>query len=424
MRAARGVRVAIPFTRRGCLFSFLAAGLTVLGVARAELGALLCGAGLGAAILLSLIGAQAEGQRHRKALATDPEALEIRINQPQRDEQGILKGSVSLRNRSVPVPYAPGIIVDVSVFLKASNGRIIYASAALPDTLAQEEAELPERGPLLRGVYRGTAEVQARDVFGFCAVCRIVSADLEAVAWPCPSEPWDASKQGAGGESPKASDTLVRGEDRFDARPYVPGDDPRRIHWKQYARFGDLFVRPGDLAPPPRQTLRVFLDTERPPYMTGDAGQAYLDALASGAMGFVLRMRERGRRVVGSAPGFPDAPEDEAGVRRWFADVVWANSVLDMKNPGSEPLILFGAPGCERRRVLFAARRGRGWETVLAVPKLPSNRRSSGIAGLFMESSSEGKREPGRGFRAAFDSALERDALDFGVTGGVDVRVF
>src|SRR6201995_652013 len=33
------------------------------------------------------------------------------------------------------------------------------------------------------------------------------------------------------------------GPEFVDYRPYVPGDDPRRVDWRVYARLGDLVVR-------------------------------------------------------------------------------------------------------------------------------------------------------------------------------------
>lgn len=39
--------------------------------------------------------------------------------------------------------------------------------------------------------------------------------------------------------------SVLKNQDQFDARPYIAGDDPRRIHWKMLARHEELFVREG-----------------------------------------------------------------------------------------------------------------------------------------------------------------------------------
>ncbi len=41
----------------------------------------------------------------------------------------------------------------------------------------------------------------------------------------------------------------LRNGDFSESRPYVPGDDPRRIHWKMLARHGEIFVKEGHPAP-------------------------------------------------------------------------------------------------------------------------------------------------------------------------------
>ena len=57
--------------------------------------------------------------------------------------------------------------------------------------------------------------------------------------------------------------------DEFDLlRPYVSGDDPRHVHWRSTAHFGDLMVRRFQPARPARMT--VVIDT-RPP---GDLDEA------------------------------------------------------------------------------------------------------------------------------------------------------
>jgi hypothetical protein len=46
-----------------------------------------------------------------------------------------------------------------------------------------------------------------------------------------------------------------------DHRPYIPGDDPRRINWKLYGHAGNLFIRQGEPEPPPSAKLSLIIDT-------------------------------------------------------------------------------------------------------------------------------------------------------------------
>ncbi len=49
------------------------------------------------------------------------------------------------------------------------------------------------------------------------------------------------------------------GGEFFELRPYQPGDDPRRIHWRSYAKTGRLYTRLE--APLEKTRFRVYLDT-------------------------------------------------------------------------------------------------------------------------------------------------------------------
>lgn len=411
-----------PLTLRGGAFSLLATGLFCAGAIRSELGALLSGAGLLSAVLLALFGTLAEGRRYRKAQDANPETLGLFVGVPLRDASGNLTAAFRVDNLALPSPRAPGIEILLDMRLGSRNGRIAFSAIPLPARGTGAEGSLPFSGGMSRGVYRGSAALMACDVFGFCAVRVEAVRNLEVVASP---EPKGAAffVRGSGGERPRPSERVVRGEDRFDSRPYVPGDDPRRVHWKLYARFGDLFVRPGDLSPPPGQAVRVLVDTVRPEYMSGPEGLSYLDDLAAWALGCAVLMRDRGARVVCSSPGLPDAPEDEAGRAGWFADLVWTEKTPAAEVPGPERLVVFGAPGGSGVGSVLAARKASGVRCVFAVPGLPEEAPRPWTERFFFLPGVGGRRGPGRAFRAAFSSALKRDVEELGGREGVDVRI-
>ncbi|EFW38646.1 DUF58 domain-containing protein [Treponema phagedenis] len=52
----------------------------------------------------------------------------------------------------------------------------------------------------------------------------------------------------------------LRTQDMYESRPYIPGDDPRKINWKVYAHTQELAVRQGDFTPPPIQSFFVFIE--------------------------------------------------------------------------------------------------------------------------------------------------------------------
>ena len=439
---ARGRRRSVPgagprLTRRGLGFSLLSAGLLAAGILRSELGALISGAGLAAAVLASLAGVLLEGRRRDRALGADPEALRPSLSPPSRDGDPDLRALFRIENRGVPLPRAPGISAWVELRCGSRQGRHAEAAAALPAPGSSGAAGFPPSGPLARGVYRGRTAAVAGDAFGFWHSRRELPGILETAALPEPSAAAAAVPRGSGGQRADVSDRRIRGEDRFDSRPYLPGDDPRRLHWKLYARFGDLFVRPGDLSPPPRKTVRILLDTERPAWLAGEAGDYYLDRIVSAALGYARYLEDRGLEVRLSAPGLPDAPPDPPGRLYWLADLAWDAGGAGAVNPGPDPLAVFGAPGAVRRGAVLAERKAAGFDTVLIIPDLPETGPAGFWARFFLvpdgrpaKSGTPGvPRAPGHGpetgraLRAAFRTALDRETRDLSGAGGFDVRV-
>jgi len=71
------------------------------------------------------------------------------------------------------------------------------------------------------------------------------------------------SVRAKGGEANRQDSlTLERTDYLIDHRPYVPGDDPRRINWKLYSHGGELIIRQGEREPPPSSNLTILIDTQ------------------------------------------------------------------------------------------------------------------------------------------------------------------
>jgi hypothetical protein len=91
------------------------------------------------------------------------------------------------------------------------------------------------------------------------------------------------SPQVKGGDTRNIGAHALKGENLVDHRPYVHGDDPRRINWKLYSHAGDLFVREEERAPPFHSSLLLFLDTRTNDPYTDSARQA-VDELCEKAL--------------------------------------------------------------------------------------------------------------------------------------------
>jgi hypothetical protein len=105
---------------------------------------------------------------------------------------------------------------------------------------------------------------------------------------------------------PPRSGGTRRREERFrraggltEHRPYVPGDDPRRINWKLYGHAGGLFVREGEREPPPRSRLIILVDTQVDPALFNpEAGRRGVDLLCENACALALDYRGGGREAL------------------------------------------------------------------------------------------------------------------------------
>jgi len=98
-----------------------------------------------------------------------------------------------------------------------------------------------------RGHYHlGPLLIQGHDPFGLCSISRVVPAELDVIVYPRPLPIPELVLGGAGGRQ----HTEVRpvghaGEsaDFHGIRPYVQGDDLRRVHWKATAHTGKLAIK-------------------------------------------------------------------------------------------------------------------------------------------------------------------------------------
>lgn len=140
--------------------------------------------------------------------------------------------------------------------------------------------ELRRSLPARRGQYRlGPLEIGAEGPFGLWSWTRELFSEREITVLPrlhplphWPLEQAEAYGRAAAGHSPYADPTLV-----VSTRPMLPGDSPRRIHWKRTAHTGALQVR--EVEPASGGQGIVVLDLWANAYGHGRDGQS-LDAAA------------------------------------------------------------------------------------------------------------------------------------------------
>lgn len=140
--------------------------------------------------------------------------------------------------------------------------------------------------------------VETHFPFGFFRKRLTLHARGEMIVFPAlgvlRSAVWDASHgietagEGDGHATRAGGDEIFHG-----LRPYRPGDNPKRIHWRRSARTGQIYVR--EMARPRLRQLWCVLNTHLP--QPNDAAHDRLETVISCVATVVCDVLERGGKV-------------------------------------------------------------------------------------------------------------------------------
>jgi uncharacterized protein (DUF58 family) len=277
----------------------------------------------------------------------------------------------------------PGILIRYEICFSTKDGRVLR-HVFDPDALKHNQSPftVPERG----AYYGPRDRLLIFDIFGFFLAAFALPQEPGArfLSLPRPAAKPPAIEFHTGGAERRSQPRFMRTDNLIDHRPYVPGDDPRRINWKLYGHAGDLFVREGEPEPPPHSKLTLLIDTQidaglfRAGRFTGkdraaEAGRRAVDLLCENALALVMEYTGRGMEIAvgytggktpqtgspaelavllaypavlplnaplsgGGVPELPDAPEDRAVLVLALPHSEAANSALDrfLKKRGKE----------------------------------------------------------------------------------------
>lgn len=214
-------------------------------------------------------------------------------------------GQLRVRSRG-RLPAPPFVVVD-----RVGGIPVELPVAALPpggQRTARYVLPTPRRGRLTVG----PLAVERRDPFGLWRRGQPLGA--QALLWVRPrTHPLPTLPVGSlfDQEGPQLETSPVGTVTFSSLRDYVPGDDPRLVHWRSTARTGQLIVRENVDTSQPITT--VVLDTRRLAY-PGDA-EAGLDEACEVAASVVASMRSAGRPVALHAVGEDVAAAFASGAR-------------------------------------------------------------------------------------------------------------
>ncbi len=138
-------------------------------------------------------------------------------------------------------------------------------------------------------------------------------------------------------------DSRTEGGVTFHAlREYVPGDDPRHLHWRSSARTGTLLVRRH--VDPSEPVTAVLLDTRRHAYPDGDAGTVAFDAAVDAAASVLLacvrrRFPARLHTTAGLRVTCRGGRSDDMIVLDALAGVEWDGPAAPGNSPGRKEVV-------------------------------------------------------------------------------------
>jgi len=236
-------------TRQGWLVAGGALALVAAGRILGVLELFVVGAATGLLVLVSLVNVYLS--RLRLAVARHVTPPRVYAGTPSRVE-------LSIRNDSERTTPVLRLFDPVS----GTRGADLLLSPLDPDVVSRAAYRLPTER---RGIVEiGPLEVIVGDPFGLAASSTEGAPRTELTVYPrvdeiVPVPHTSGDDPHAGADHPSA---LGRsGEDFYALRPYVVGDDLRRVHWPSTARRDELTVRQDEL--PWQGRVTVLLDVRR-----------------------------------------------------------------------------------------------------------------------------------------------------------------
>ncbi len=257
----------------------------------------------------------------------------------------------------VPVPFGFRLHIEEQLSQRLGGDTRFALDRNVSRAEVTVSAPLP-RTP--RGVYRlGPAHVWYEDILGLTRVfvASRATASLRSLPRLRPvmfeRKPRSRSKS----EGPLSVLSRIATEEHFRTRQYVPGDDLRRVHWKQSINTGNLMVRVPEAIPYAPTRVRLVLDTFLPPgwrmaataggrklnpgeravARAPDAMDDVLDLLVEGWVGLAHMLLKRGEKVTlvapvhdGDAVVVREIECKRGEERKWRAigsDAAWQNEI-------------------------------------------------------------------------------------------------
>jgi hypothetical protein len=200
--------------------------------------------------------------------------------------------------------WLPAILARYEICFKTRDARFIRLYS-VPGIKNRISFSATERGAYYSGAQAGTCNnLIIFDAPGFFRLALPVHQSESACffAAPLPAKKPVPLFLKSGAAEERNDPHYRKNDELIDHRPYVPGDDPRRINWKLYSHThsGEFFVREGESEPPPnsRQMLLILIDTEADRALyTIEEGRRAVDLLCETALTTALDFSAKGVKI-------------------------------------------------------------------------------------------------------------------------------
>jgi len=267
-------------------------------------------------------------------------------------ELAIASGALSNGKRFWNIP---AVLVRFELCLETRDGRVIrhFVNPAVENFSKFPVSE--------RGAYSSKCDrLVIFDAPGFFSLSFSIyqNENPRLLALPHPAEEALPLFLRSGGTEERNEPHYRKNNELINHRPYVPGDDPRRINWKLYSHVasGELFVREGESEPPPCSRLLILIDTEADSSLySHDEGRRAVDLLCESALASALGFSSRGMDVLIGytgggiiGDGEESAPMDSsqlAAALAWPAAIHWPASSGELPQaPGETGVLVLALP--------------------------------------------------------------------------------
>ena len=196
----------------------------------------------------------------------------------------------------------PGILIRCRLLMETKDGRRIRHDFSPAEALSGGRALAGQTLEIkMRGAYfSGYDELAVFDILGFFRFTFHLRQKTGVRLLAAPSAaPQPLAANASSGESNRCPETTFQRTDiLIEHRPYVPGDDPRRINWKLFSHGGELFIREGEREPPPHSNITILVDGQFDPMLyTIAAARDAVDLLCENALAAALACSGGGLNV-------------------------------------------------------------------------------------------------------------------------------